>query len=270
MVIVLPLAAVIQSPSLATVPAVAPEPTSAGSILPMESVASLPPVAGPGAPADRQLELHNAADQPSLINSGITFMGDAYDREAIDYLSEVGFGAEYGSSSSVLHKWTEDVNLRILGSPTAADIATLTQVVAELNGLIGGIKLTLNGGPADLEVHFAPESRFESIEPHYIPVNYGFFRVWWDHEGAIYRGRILVASEGITQPERSHLIREEVTQSLGLFRDSWNYPDSIFYQGWIATGEYAIIDRPTIRLLYQPQLLPGMTKLEVRNLLSLN
>ncbi len=185
-------------------------------------------------------------------------------------MTEVGFGVEYGSSSTVLHKWTEDVNLRIYGSPTPADVAALTQVVSELNELISGIELTLNNGPADLEVHFAPESQFQSIETHYIPVNYGFFRVWWDHEGAIYQGRILVASEGITQQERSHLIREEVTQSLGLFRDSWNYPDSIFYQGWTATGEYASIDGPTIRLLYQPQLLPGMTKLEVRKLLSLN
>ena len=119
-------------------------------------------------------------------------------------------------------------------------------------------------------MHFVPEAQFQDIEPDYIPVNYGFFRVWWDHEGAIYRGRILVASEGVTQLERSHLNREEITQSLGLFRDSWNYPDSIFYQGWTATGEYGSMDGPTIQLLYQPQLLPGMTKLEVRNLLSLD
>ena len=192
------------------------------------------------------------------------------EQEAIAYLTEIGFGVEYGSSSTVLHKWTTDVNLRMYGSPTPTDVATLTQVVTELNELIRGIELTLNDGPADVEVHFVPESQFQSIEPHYQPVNYGFFRVWWDHGGAIYRGRILVASEGITQQERSHLIREEITQSLGLFRDSWRYPDSIFYQGWTATGEYASIDGPTIRLLYQPQLLPGMTKLEVRDLLSLD
>ena len=195
------------------------------------------------------------------------------EQEAIAYLTEIGFGVEYGSSSTVLHKWTTDVNLRMYGSPTPTDVATLTQVVTELNELIRGIELTLNDGPADVEVHFVPESQFQSIEPHYQPVNYGFFRVWWDHGGTMegpWRGRILVASEGITQQERSHLIREEITQSLGLFRDSWRNPDSIFYQGWSATGEYASIDGPTIRLLYQPQLLPGMTKLEVRELLSLD
>ena len=162
--------------------------------------------------AGRQVETPSVEDRDSLIK----FAGPDYGQEAIDYLTEVGFGTEYGSSSGVLHKWTEDVNLRIYGSPTPTDVATLTQVVSELNELISGIDLTLTDGPADIEVHFVPESQFQSIEPHYIPVNFGFFRVWWDHEGAIYQGRILVASEGITQRERSHLIREEVTQSLGL------------------------------------------------------
>ena len=270
LLIILPLAGAIQSPPVDTLPTVALRSLSASSTRSPELAGELPPIVEDNPLAGRQVEPTSVKPLGSPIKSAGKFAGPSYSQEAIDYLTEVGFGVEYGSSSTVLHKWTEDVNLRIYGSPTLADIATLTQVVSELNELISGIELTLNDGPGDVEVHFALESQFQSIEPHYIPVNYGFFRVWWDHEGAIYRGRILVSSEGITQPERSHLIREEVTQSLGLFRDSWNYPDSIFYQGWTATGEYASIDGPTIRLLYQPQLLPGMTKLEVHNLLSLN
>jgi len=186
--------------------------------------------------------------------------------KALDYLSEVGFGDEYGSSSPLIHKWTRDVNIRIQGTPTPADVETLNLVVSELNSLLTGIELRLTDGAADMEVHFAPESRFAEIEPKYQPGNLGFFRVWMDQNGAIYRGRILITSDGVTQAERSHLIREELTQSLGLFKDSQHYPDSIFYQGWSATGEYASIDSPTIRLLYLPQLLPGMTYPQVRDL----
>ena len=94
--------------------------------------------------------------------------------------------------------------------------------------------------------------------------------MWWDGQGAIYKGRILISSDGINQGERSHLIREELTQSLGLFQDSWQYPESIFYQGWTATPEYAAIDGPTIQLLYQPQLSAGMTQGQVRNLITLD
>ena len=269
--IILPLAGAIQAPPGDKPPTATLRTLEEASNLKAELAGALPPMAEDNPIAGRKVE--SSSDQPPLgeaRESSTEFTGPAFGQEAMDYLAEVGFGVEYGSSSTVLHKWTEDVNLRIYGSPTAADVATLTQVVAELNELITGIELTLNDGPGDVEVHFVPESQFQKIEPHYQPVNYGFFRVWWDHEGAIYRGRILVASEGITQQERSHLIREEITQSLGLFRDSWNYPDSIFYQGWTAIGEYSSIDVPTIRLLYQPQLLPGMTKVEVTNLLSLN
>ena len=275
LLIILPLAGALQPPPPDTRPPAALGSAPASSTREAELAGQLSslvegrPIAGSQtAPSAGGLPLVEARGTGTRFEGKLA--GPDYGQEAIDYLTEVGFGVEYGPSSTVLHKWTEDVNLRIYGSPTPVDMATLTQVVAELNELIRGIELTLNDGPGDVEVHFVPESQFQSIEPHYIPVNYGFFRVWWDHEGAIYRGRILVASEGITQRERSHLIREEITQSLGLFRDSWNYPDSIFYQGWTATGEFGSIDGPTIQLLYQPQLLPGMSKLEVRNLLSLN
>lgn len=193
-----------------------------------------------------------------------------YAAMVLDYLSDVGFGQEYGSASSVLHKWTRDVTLRVYGTPTAIDLITLDETVAELNRLLTGVQVRRTDGPADLKNYFAPEARFSTIEPRYVPRNLGFFRVWWDDQGAIYKGRILVASEEITQRERSHLIREELTQSLGLFQDSWQYPDSIFYQGWTATGEYSPIDAPTIKLLYQPQLLPGMTQGQVRDILTLD
>ena len=47
-----------------------------------------------------------------------------------------------------------------------------------------------------------------------------------------------------------HLLREELTQSLGLFNDSWDYPESIFYQAWTTTTEYAPIDSELIDMLY--------------------
>ncbi len=271
LLIILPLAGAIQAPPLDTLPTTGTRSLPASTSLPAAPTGELPSTFEDSPLAVPLVELPlieplSVEDPGSLIE----FDGPSHGQDAIDYLMEVGFGVEYGRSSKVLHKWTEDINLQIYGSPTPTDVATLTQVVSELNELIKGIELTVNNGTADLEVHFVPESQFRRIEPRYIPVNYGFFRVWWDHEGAIYRGRILIASEGITQQERTHLIREEITQSLGLFRDSWNYPDSIVYQGWTATGVYASIDGPTIRLLYQPQLLPGMSRLEVRNLLSLD
>ena len=185
---------------------------------------------------------------------------------AMDYLSEIGFGVEYGSAAPVLHKWTQDVRIKVHGSPTEADRQTLAQVVSELNTLVGETNLELVDETANLEAYFSPESHFSGIEPTCVPTNLGFFRVWFDGEGAIQQGRVLIASEGVTQAERSHLIREELTQSLGLFKDSWEHSDSIFYEGWTTTDGYGTLDRATIRLLYQPHLEPGMNQSQVRGL----
>ena len=129
----------------------------------------------------------------------------------------------------MLHRWADDVRIKVYGAPTDADINALNRVVGELNQLVSGLTLSVTDGKAEVEMYFVPESRFSAIEPQYIPVNLGFFRVWWNSQGTIYRARILITSEGVTQQERTHLIREELTQSLGLFKDSWKYPESIFY-----------------------------------------
>ena len=57
----------------------------------------------------------------------------------------------------------------------------------------------------------------------------GFVYIWWDDAGAITDAVMLISTTGITPEERAHLIREELTQSLGLLNDSSQYEDSIFH-----------------------------------------
>ena len=51
--------------------------------------------------------------------------------------------------------------------------------------------------------------------------------------------------------KKKHLLREELTQSLGFFNDSWLYPESIFYQGWTDVTEYSEMDKEIIKMLYK-------------------
>lgn len=192
----------------------------------------------------------------------------SYDAEAKSYFFKIAFGAEYGSAPPGVNKWTNDVKIKVHGKPTSADIDTLELVVSELNDLQSEITLNIVKRDANVDIHFAPESKFRSIEPYYVPVNMGFFSVRGDETGAIEHARILIASAGITQKERSHLIREELTQSLGLMKDSSHYPESIFYEGWTSTTEYAPIDRTIIRILYDSRLSLGMSKSQVQTALD--
>ena len=49
---------------------------------------------------------------------------------------------------------------------------------------------------------------------------------------------------------QKHLLREELTQSLGLKNDSYKYENSIFQQKWTEVTEYAPIDIKVIEMLY--------------------
>jgi hypothetical protein len=207
------------------------------------------------------------ADRP--LQRAPVALSSAYNREQIDYFLEIALGSEFGNATPKIRKWAGPISIRVAGTPTAADWQTLNGAIAELNALTEGIDLYLDADDPHpkIEMYFVPESEFNTYEPNYIPRNYGFFWTWWERD-RIYRGRILIASAGITQQERSHLIREELTQSLGLMRDSSRYRDSIFFEGWTDTTAYSPLDKAVISLLYRHEIRPGMTRDRLLDLLD--
>lgn len=192
-----------------------------------------------------------------------------YSDQELEYFFETTFGAEYGASLPMLHKWTDNIRIKINGIPTSEDLDALNQIIAELNSLINSISLDIVTQNSNIDIYFTSVDQFLLIEPNYISGNMGFFWVWWNNTGASYEGKILIASEGISQRERSHLIREELTQILGVMNDSNRYKDSIFYQGWTDTIEYTPIDRTVISLLYDSRLKPGMTQNQVKDIFGI-
>lgn len=217
---------------------------------------------------------HQAAVEQSLSPR-------SYTTAQINYFLEVALKSEYANSEPTIKKWDRDINIKVIGSPTPEDLNTLQTVIDELNTLVSGIRLQVVsqagdssqdissnksralGNNPNVEIYFVPESKFSQYEPNYQPINYGFFWGWWNDNQAMERSRVLISTDGVTQQERSHLIREELTQSLGLMEDSDQYSDSIFYQGWTDTNHYAEIDKAVIEMLYRPEIRPGMTQSQV-------
>lgn len=181
----------------------------------------------------------------------------------LDYFLEIVLGTEYGDSSPVIRKWGTSPLIQVHGNPTPDDMDTLGQVISELNGLVSGLEMGLVQDGANVDIHFEPESRFQSILSDYVLGDSGFAWVWW-HGSEIYKGTVLIASDhALPQQARSHLIREELTQALGFLQDSYSYPDSIFYQDWTTVTEYSDIDREIIRMLYLDDVTAGMTRGDV-------
>ncbi|HEY9645324.1 MAG TPA: DUF2927 domain-containing protein [Chroococcidiopsis sp.] len=205
---------------------------------------------------------------PPTVPEAPSALGFADRDQAIDYFLEIAMGSEFGETSPTVKKWAGPIRITVSGTPTAADLATLDRVIRELNTLINGaVTLEISDQDPNLEIAFLPEAEFAQQGTNYEPGNLGFFWTWWDKD-VIDRAKILISTTGVSQKERSHLLREELTQSLGLMNDSERYRDSIFYQGWTSTTDYTELDQAVIAILYRPEIRPGMSADEVKAALS--
>ena len=214
---------------------------------------------------------------------------------AFNYLKEVAFGFEDGGLSEVVRKWTEDVYVKVhacdgSGNTTdlnAVDYAEIVSIVSELNSLIDTIDITLlNTSVTDIcesETHnnhllgdcyktgypkpninfwITTRSRWETISSLDASGLGGQFAVNVSGSGRIYKA-ICWTSSAESETNRKSTIREELTQALGLGKDSASYSDSIFYEtggdGGYATA-YSDLDKEIIKMLYDPRLKMLMTK----------
>ena len=183
--------------------------------------------------------------------------------DEIQYYTDVAIGFEYGEPSPYVHKWTDTIVVHVSGNPGQADRQELSRVIAELNALRDGpdITTTANKESSNFRVHFAPESTFADLLHQYVPGNKGFFSLLTNEHEEITQAAVLIDNtDAISQMVRDHLIREEVTQSLGLARDPPEYPESIFGPGGNTPTEYAPIDRAVIRIHDLPEIRSGMTE----------
>lgn len=189
--------------------------------------------------------------------------------QVMNYFLEIVIGSEYGGKNDIVTRWVEPkVLVKVYGHPDVTFSTCLEQTIADFNALSTSTKLILTQVAEDIDIHVVPEREFSAIEPHYVPVNEGFFWSSWNEKGEIQSARILIDSERVTSQERCHLIREELTQSMGFRRDSTLYADSIFYGPWTATTAYSDLDKEVIRMIYRYGLRAGMTREDVRSFFS--
>ena len=235
------------------------------------TVTPQPAIAAPGvggaAPAP---EVNTVTDRVSTLLNPRRSQPTRFTQTQIDYFMEIALGSEWGNSNQLIRKWNQNLRIKVTGTRTNEDIAALNTVIGEINGLINGsgVQLTLDDNNPNVEIIYASQTEFRRIEPNYAPGSSGFFRTFWDR-GVINRARILITdSHRVSQSERSSVVREELTQIMGLVRDSWRYQDSIFYQGQSNVNQYSAEDRAIIQLLYLTSIQPGMSRSQVASALQ--
>lgn len=171
-------------------------------------------------------------------------------QEVMDYYDEIVMNSEFNGPRSEAFRWTTNMKIYVEGEPTSELLSELKRVVGELNDIINPIDLVIvnNRNEANMFVYFGSADGFSrqhpSVNKSRLSNNWGYFSV---EPG---RGMMYVDTYRANNDEQKHLLREELTQSLGLVNDSKKYPESIFYQEWTTTTEFAPIDKELIDMLY--------------------
>jgi hypothetical protein len=211
----------------------------------------------------------------SCSNDDESFSGlTSYDQDVIQYFCEVALGLEFGSAPEVTRKWKTPMRIFVGGNKTPALLEALNDIIADVNTLAtDGFTIDIVADSLNLNYYlfFGPGVQYAKIFPSQaglVKTNWGLFNIFWDGSNQIYSGSMYVDVERASDLEQKHLLREELTQSLGLGKDSGRYPDSIFQMAWTTTSTYASIDKDLIRLLYHPAMETGLARSNTQSVLT--
>lgn len=190
-----------------------------------------------------------------------------YTDDELSYFKEIALEAEYGSRQQSIHKWMEELKIKVNGRPSKEDLSTLASLTATLNGLSENLHIRTASAEeeANVEIYFIPHAEFFAmgyLDRTVFAENWGLGIVNWNELGEINKAIVLIATDKPNQKERNHLIQEELTQSLGLLNDSWDDPESIFYQGW-GTQSLTSRDQRIVQILYDDRVKPNMKEADL-------
>lgn len=190
---------------------------------------------------------------------------DLYQRKhLVDYFQLIALETEYGQSIPLTKKWTKPMSIYISGDPSPALLTELDSIIAELNPLFSdgfNIELTTDSLSANYHIIFGDKATYSKIYPETATLlreNDGLFTYYLNPDFSINYGHMFVEIDETPFRFQKHILREELTQSLGLPNDIDHYANSIFYKRWSDVQAYSNLDKEVIRLLYHPQMIPKM------------
>ncbi|MDZ7659699.1 DUF2927 domain-containing protein [Fodinibius sp.] len=186
--------------------------------------------------------------------------------ELTDYFLEIAFGSEYKGGDGLV-TWNKPIRIKLLGDFTTADSMEIAGVVSELNNILSFTNLHLVNEQANISIYFTDKKGFEKNAPDYAHNNSGYFSIQWTpKEKHVTKGKILINIDQ-SQERRNHVIREEITQILGLMNDSERYPDSIFYQNYSTVTQYSSLDKKVLQLWEALRPLSGYKHKQIKRYL---
>ena len=195
-----------------------------------------------------------------LILSNVSYTQTEKDIQ--EYYEEIVCNSEW-NGEIIPKKFHGNIRIYVKGDISKELEIEIDNIINELNELIHPINITtvpdssysnifMFFGSSSDYINCVSKNKKESIElKNTLRKNWGYFHISCYNQ-YILGSKIFIDTERTSNDEeRKHLIREELTQSLGFPNDSKKYPNSIFYSKWYEdTVEYSNIDKAIIKLHY--------------------
>jgi len=188
---------------------------------------------------------------------------------AAAYLLTVALGSEFGSNAKAVRKWSK--NMKVFLSDTV-DLELRTEfehIRQEINALSSSFQIDTVGNiqEANFVIFLSSAdtyAAYESSAASLLNSNFGLVWIYWNNQDEITRGSMYVDIFRTKELDcQKHLLREEFTQGLGLLNDSYDYPESIFYQAYTCLPTYATIDTELLKIFLDARIQAGMTRAQL-------
>lgn len=215
------------------------------------------------------------SDNYSVFNFNVY---EKYSDEEINTFMESAFSPnDYGNSYDNVGKWNLNVvRIRVMGSPTSEDLKTLDKAINDINTNVKDFRLEINDKnqmEPDMEIYFIPHSEFTQYSVN--PSEVDGFALWrvstsgiygGNSAGEIYKARVFIGIDGLSQDRRSHVIVHELAHGLGLHHNT-NQESVLCVNGPDLT-EFSDLDKTMMRILYRKDILPYMSRNQVETILN--
>jgi len=190
------------------------------------------------------------------------------------YFCEIALGSEFGRKYHKIRKWQQPVNVFLTGTEVPQLERELDKIIDELNEISPAINIArvFEATEANLYIFLGKGADFAQRYPvakKQVEQNWGLVFIKQNGKGEIQNSHVYIDVFRATDlTAQKHLLREELTQALGLLNDSQQFPDSIFYQEWTLTTTYTELDKWLIKILYNEEMEVGMKLKEVMQFLK--
>lgn len=188
----------------------------------------------------------------------------------LKYFLDIVLKNEFERKIQKCKKW--EVNIRLYTFFEKYNISLdneINNIINDINNLSDTIKIyrTTNIKDSNVKVFLSSRDTFKKHISRenwkYLNDNYGFGRIFYNNNFIISQALVYVDIYKTDNLDcQKHLLREEITQILGMPNDI-NLKKSIFNKDWECITQYSKFDTMIIKLFLSDKIQAGMDKKEI-------